>query len=58
MSQYFHKQNSPFDENVQNDLDLSNYSTKSDVRQMVDYNGKRFDLIDLKLGINSLDIGK
>ena len=58
MSQYFHKHNSPFDENVQTNLDLSNYSTKFDVKQMVDYNGKRFDLIDLKSSINSLDIGK
>ena len=54
----FHQQNSPFDENVQTNLDLSNYSTKSDVKQMVDYNGKRFDLIGLKSGINSIDIGK
>lgn len=58
MSQYFHKQSSPFDENVQTNLYLSNYSTKSGVKQMVDCNGKRFDLINLKSGINSLDIGK
>ena len=43
---------------MQTNLDLSNYSTKSDVKQMVDYNGKRFDLIGLKSGIDNLHIGK
>ena len=61
MSEYFPKQNS-LEANVKVELDLSNYATKTDLRNAAGFDTSSFaekvDLANLKSDVDKLDIDK
>ena len=61
MSEYFPKPNS-LGTNVKVELDLSNYATKADLKNVTGVDGSDFaktiDLANLKFGVDKLDVDK
>ena len=62
MSQYFPKTYEPFDEDISLKVDLSNYSTKTDIKNISHVDTSRFalksNLASLKTEVDELDIDK
>ena len=62
MSQYFPKPFRSFGGNINVKVDLSNYATKTDLKNITHVDTSSFErktnLADLKIGIDKLDIGK
>ena len=62
MSQYFPKPYEPFGEDINVRVDLSNYATKDDIKNITHVDASSFalktNLPDLKTGVNKLDIDK
>ena len=62
MSQYFHKPNEPFGRDVNVRVDLSNYATKTDIKNISHVDTSNFalksDLASLKTEVDRLDINK
>ena len=62
MSQYFHKPNEPFGRDVNVRVDLSNYATKTNIKNISHVDTSNFalksDLASLKTEVDKLDINK
>ena len=62
MSQFFLKPHEPFDGNINVKVDLSNYPTKADMKNISHVDTSSFalktNLANLKTEVNKLDIGK
>ena len=62
MSQYFPKQYEPFGGDINVKVDLSNYATKADIRNISHVDDSRFELksklTSLKTEVDKLDINK
>ena len=62
MSQYFPKQFRSFRRNIKAKVDLSNYATKTDIRNISQVNTSSFalktNLANLKTEVDKVDIGK
>ena len=62
MSQYFPKPYEPFDEDISLKVDLPNYSTKTDMKNISHVDTSRFllksNLASLKTEVDKLDIDK
>ena len=62
MSQYFPKPYEPFAGNINVRLDLSNYATKADIKNMTDINTSSFalkaNLANLESEVDKLDVDK
>ena len=62
MSQYFPKPYEPFDGDINTKVNLSNYATKTDLRNLLDVDVSSFplklNLANLKTEIDKLDIDK
>ena len=62
MSQYFPKTYEPFDKDISLKVDLSNYSTKTDIKNISHVDTSRFalksNLASLKTEVDELDIDK
>ena len=62
MSQYFPKQFEPFGGDINLKVDLSNYVTKADIKNISDVDTSSFalktNLASLKTNVNKLDIDK
>ena len=62
MSQYFPKQFEPFGGDINLKVDLSNYATKADIKNISDVDTSSFalktNLASLKTNVNKLDIDK
>ena len=62
MSQYFPKLNEPFGEDINVKVDLSNYATKTDLKNVTHIDVRSFalksNLANLKTEVDKLDIDK
>ena len=62
MSQYFPKPNEPFSGDINVKVDLSNYATKSDLKNILHVDANSFalksNLASLKTEVDKLDIDK
>ena len=62
MSQYFPKPYEPFDGDINIKVDLSNYATKADIKNITHVDTSRFalktELANLKTEVNKLDTNK
>ena len=62
MSQYFPKPQEPFGRDIKGKVDLSNYATKTDIRNISHIDTSSFalqsNLASLKTGVDKLDIDK
>ena len=62
MSQYFPKPQEPFGGDIKGKVDLSNYATKTDIRNISHIDTSSFalqsNLASLKTGVDKLDIDK
>ena len=62
MSQYFPKLLRSYGENIKVKIDLSNYATKADIKNITHVNTSHFasktNLVKLKTEVDKLDIGK